>query len=119
VLVTGDTFYNTGRYPMIDFANGGDIRGMVRANDAFLKLANEGTKIVSSRGGVANKAQVAEFRSMLVTARDLMSELVAKGKSEQEVLAAKPFKDLDVKWAANEAAATNFIRMAYNSFKRS
>jgi cyclase len=119
VLVAGDLFSNAGRYPNIDFANGGDIRGMVRANDAFLKLANDGTKIVPGRGGVATKAQVAEFRAMLVTARDLMAGLVAEGKSEQEALGAKPFKDLDVKWAANEQASTNFMRMVYNSFKRS
>jgi cyclase len=119
VLVTGDTFINSGRYPMIDFANGGDIRGMIRANDAFLKLASDTTKIVSSRGAPAAKAQVAEFRAMLVTARDRMAELMAEGKSEQDVLAAKPFADLDAKWAANEQAAANFVRMVYNSFKRS
>ena len=34
-------------------------------------------------------------------------------------LAAKPFADPDAKWAANEQVAANFIRMVYNSFKRS
>jgi len=33
VLSTGDTFTN-GRYPNIDFANGGNIRGMIAATDA-------------------------------------------------------------------------------------
>jgi len=37
---------------MIDYANGGDIRGMIRANEAFLKLATADIKIASSRGGV-------------------------------------------------------------------
>jgi glyoxylase-like metal-dependent hydrolase (beta-lactamase superfamily II) len=119
VLATGDVFVNSGRYPMIDFGNGGDIRGMIRANEAFLKLANDHTKIVSSRGAPAGKAQVAAFRAMLVTARDRMAELVAAGKSEKDVLALKPFADLDADWAANEQAATNFVRMVYNSFKRS
>ena len=31
VLCTGDTFNNTKRYQTIDFANGGDIRGLIRA----------------------------------------------------------------------------------------
>ena len=31
----GGLFYNNSRYPMIDYANGGDIRGMIRANEAF------------------------------------------------------------------------------------
>ena len=32
VLATGDIFTN-GRYPNLDFANGGDIRGLIRAAD--------------------------------------------------------------------------------------
>jgi cyclase len=39
IIFTGDLFYNNSRYPTIDYGNGGDIRGMVRANDAFLKLS--------------------------------------------------------------------------------
>jgi glyoxylase-like metal-dependent hydrolase (beta-lactamase superfamily II) len=119
VISTGDTFTTNGHYPNIDFANGGDIRGMIRANEAYLKLANDSTKIVPGHGAVANKAQVAVFRDMLVTASDRMQKLIAEGKSEQEVIAAKPFADLDVKWAPNEQAAINFIRVVYNSFKRS
>jgi hypothetical protein len=38
LIFTGGLFYNNDRYPMIEYANGGDIRGMVRANEAFLKL---------------------------------------------------------------------------------
>ncbi|HWF94717.1 MAG TPA: hypothetical protein VG291_07155 [Xanthobacteraceae bacterium] len=61
---------------------------------------------------------MAKFRAMLVTTRDRMAALGAAGRSEKDVLAAKPFADLDAKWAANAQAATNFIRMVYNSFKR-
>jgi cyclase len=119
VIFTGDLFYNNGVYPMIDYANGGDIRGMVRANEAFLKLANPETKIASSRGGaVAGKAEVSAFRDMLATARDRMTAMVGKGMTEEEAVAAKPFKDLDAKWASNERDSVNFIRNAYNSFKR-
>jgi cyclase len=56
---------------------------------------------------------------MLATARDRMAALVDKGVTEEEALAAKPFADLDAKWASNERDSMNFIRMAYNSFKRS
>jgi cyclase len=45
--------------------------------------------------------------------------LVNEGKSEQEVVAAKPLADLDAKWAVNDAGAVAFTRMVYNSFKRS
>ena len=96
------------------------IRGMIRANEAFLKLATADTKIASSRGGaVAGRAQVAEFRDMLATARDRMASMIDKGVTEEEAVAAKPFADLDAKWAGDERDAVNFIRNAYNSFRRS
>jgi cyclase len=114
VLSSGDTFTN-GRYPNIDFANGGNIKGMIAATDAYLKLTNAGSKIVPGHGPLADRAALIEYRTMLVTARDRMERLVKDGKSEDEVVAAKPFADLDAKWAPTELAARNFIRVVYHS----
>jgi glyoxylase-like metal-dependent hydrolase (beta-lactamase superfamily II) len=114
VLATGDTFTN-GRYPNIDFANGGNIKGMIAAADAYLKLTNARSRIVPGHGPVADKAMLTEYRAMLVTARDRMDKLVKDGKSEQDVVAAKPFADLDKKWAPTELASTNFIRVVWHS----
>ena len=119
VLCTGDTFNNRKRYQSIDFANGGDVRGMIQANSAYMKLANDDTKIVPGHGGLAKKSDVANFLAMLTTARERIEKLVNEGKSEAEVLAAKPLADLDSSWADNEKAAQDYTRMVYNSFKRS
>jgi len=117
VLSTGDTV-TMGRYPNIDFLNGGNIKGMVEASDAYLRLTNDNTKIVPGHGPLMTRAQLAEYRTMLVTARDRMARLVKDGKSEQDVIAAKPFADLDAKWAPSEQASVNFIRVVYNSLKK-
>jgi cyclase len=114
VLSTGDTFTN-GRYPNIDFANGGNIKGMIAAADAYLKLSNDKTRIVPGHGPLADKAALIAYRTMLVTARDRMAKLVKEGKSEDDVVAAKPFADLDAKWAPTELASKNFIRVVYHS----
>ncbi len=114
VLATGDTFTN-GRYPNIDFANGGNIKGMIAAADVYLKLTNAKSRIVPGHGPVADKAALTEYLTMLVTARDRMDKLVKEGKSEADVLAAKPFADLDKKWAPTELASQNFIRVVYHS----
>jgi cyclase len=114
VLATGDTFTN-GRYPNIDFANGGNVKGMIAAADAYLKLTNAKSRIVPGHGPVADKAKLAEYRAMLVTARDRMAKLVKEGKTEDEVVAAKPFADLDAKWAPSEQASKNFIRVVWHS----
>ena len=114
VLSTGDTFTN-GRYPNIDFANGGNIKGMIAAADAYLKLTNAKSRIVPGHGPVADRAALQAYRTMLVTARDRMAALVKEGKSEDDVIAAKPFADLDAKWAPTELASKNFIRVVYHS----
>ncbi|MGB9117504.1 MBL fold metallo-hydrolase [Bradyrhizobium sp.] len=114
VLSTGDTFTN-GRYPNIDFANGGNIKGMIAAADAYLRLTNAKTRIVPGHGPLADRAVLTEYRAMLVTARDRMAKLVKDGKSEDDVVAAKPFADLDAKWAPTELASKNFIRVVYHS----
>jgi cyclase len=117
VLSTGDTFTNR-RYPDIDFANGGHINGMIAAADAYLKLANAKTRIVPGHGPLADRAALMEYRTMLVTARERMTKLVKDGKSEDEVVAAKPFADLDAKWAPTELAGKDFIRVVYHSLKK-
>jgi cyclase len=116
VLSTGDTV-TMGRYPNIDFANGGNIKGMIAATDAYLKLANGQTKIVPGHGELANKAMVVQYRAMLVDARDRMAKLVKAGKTEDEVVAAKPFADYDTKLGATPQQSTNFIRVVYHSLK--
>jgi glyoxylase-like metal-dependent hydrolase (beta-lactamase superfamily II) len=114
VLSTGDTV-TIGRYPDIDFANGGNIKGMIAATDAYMKLTNAKTRIVPGHGPLADKAALMEYRTMLVTARDRMAKLVKDGKSEDDVMAAKPFADIDAKWAPTELASENFIRVVWHS----
>ncbi len=114
VLATGDTFTN-GRYPNIDFANGGNIKGMIAATDLYLKFVNDKTRIVPGHGPIADKAALVAYRTMLVTARDRMAKLVKDGKSEDDVVAAKPFADLDAKWAPTDLASKNFVRVVFHS----
>jgi glyoxylase-like metal-dependent hydrolase (beta-lactamase superfamily II) len=117
VLSTGDTFTN-GRYPNIDFANGGNIRGMIAAAEAYLRMVNDKTKIVPGHGPLADKAKLVEYRTMLITARDRMANLIKEGKTEDDAIAAKPFADIDAKLGANEQASKNWIRVVYNSLKK-
>jgi cyclase len=118
VLATGDTFNNLKRYQNIDFANGGDVRGMIRALDTYLKVANDSTRIVPGHGPLASKADLAVFRAMLVTSHDRIKKLVDEGKTEQEVVALAPLADLDATWANNPQHATGHTRNVYHSFKR-
>ncbi len=119
VLCTGDVMNNRHQYQQVDFANGGDIRGMVRGTNAWLQLADDNTKVVVGHGGLAKKADIATYNAMVKTVRERVEKLFKEGKSEAEVVAAKPLADLDATWAANDQAAVNFLKQVYNSFKRS
>jgi cyclase len=118
VLATGDTFNNLKRYQNIDFANGGDVRGMIRANSAYVAAANEETKIVPGHGPLAKRADVIDFLGMLVMSKERIEKLVLAGRSEEEVVALRPLKDYDAKWALNEQAAIGHTRNVYQSFLR-
>jgi cyclase len=125
VICTGDVMNHNHTYQQVDFANGGDIRGMIRATNDWLKVANDNTKIVVGHGPLAKKSDVADFNTMVKTARERVEKLVNEGKTEAEVVAAKPLADLDATWAAGATpeakatAAANFAKQVYNSFKRS
>ncbi len=118
VLSTGDTFNTLKRYQNIDYMNGGDVRGMIRALDTYIKASNDTTKIVPGHGPLATKADLTVFRDMLVTSHDRIKKLYDEGKSEEEVVAAKPLADLDATWANNPGHAAGHTKNVYNSFKR-
>ena len=117
VLATGDIVSLGTRYPNIDFANGGTIDGMIAATDIYLNLANDGTKIVPGHGPLINKAGLATYRDMLMTARDRVAKLKADGKSVDEAVAAKPLADIGARIGANEEQNANFVRVIYRSLK--
>ena len=119
VLSTGDIMNNNHRYQQADFANGGDIRGMVRTTDVWLKLVNDQTKVVVGHGPLGKKSDIATYHEMVKTARDRVGKLVQEGKTEAEVVAMDPLKDLNMTWAASPEAGVNFLKQVYNSFKRS
>jgi glyoxylase-like metal-dependent hydrolase (beta-lactamase superfamily II) len=119
VICTGDVMNNRHRYQQVDFANGGDIRGMIRATNEWMKVANDDTKVVVGHGPLAKKANVAEYGAMVKQAREKVENLIKEGKTEAEVVAAKPLADLDKTWADNDQAAANFVKQVYNSFTRS
>jgi cyclase len=116
VLVTGDLVF-FGRYPNIDFLYGGSIDGMIGGVDELLEFAREDTKIVPGHGPVGTKAMMREYRAMLTLARDRVAKLKAAGKSEDEIVAAKPNADYDSKFGLDARATGNFIRVIYRSLK--
>jgi glyoxylase-like metal-dependent hydrolase (beta-lactamase superfamily II) len=99
VVHMGDTFFN-GRYPIIDVFAGGSIGGMIAADERVLALVNDQTKIIPGHGPLGDKKSLQAFHDMMVKVRDRIEPMVKAGKSDAEILAAKPTADLDAQWAA-------------------
>ena len=104
VICTGDIMNSNHRYQQVDFANGGDIRGMIRATDAWLKMGNDQTKVQTGHGPLADKKVIADYNAMAKTARERVEKLVREGKSEAEVVALDPLKDLNTKLGRGSGA---------------
>jgi cyclase len=116
ILSTGD-IVTLGRYPNIDFANGGNIKGMIAGVTTYIGMVNDKTQIVPGHGPIAHKADLVAYRAFLIAARDRIAKLIKEGKGEQEAVAAHPFADWDAKYNANEQQSANFTRVVYNSLK--
>jgi glyoxylase-like metal-dependent hydrolase (beta-lactamase superfamily II) len=113
ILHVGDTFWN-GIYPFIDYSTGGSINGMIAASDANLAVANDDTIIIPGHGKpVSNKAELQEFRDMLVGIRDNVGNLKKQGKTRDETVAAKPTAAFDAKFGQFVIDPGFFTRLVY------
>jgi glyoxylase-like metal-dependent hydrolase (beta-lactamase superfamily II) len=112
VLQVGDTWWN-GYYPFIDYVTGGSIDGMIRAANANIASATDQTVIIPGHGPVGGRAELTEYRDMLVTIRAKVAELKSQGKSLDEVLAAKPTAAYDAKWGNSVIDPALFTSLVY------
>ena len=97
VLQLGDIFWN-GHYPFIDYGAGGSIDGTIRLANVGLKHGTANTIIIPGHGPVGDRAQLAEYRDMLVEIRKNVSTLKKQGKSLAEIVALEPTAKFDAKY---------------------
>jgi glyoxylase-like metal-dependent hydrolase (beta-lactamase superfamily II) len=114
VLHMGDTFFN-GEYPFIDATTGGRIDGMIAAADRALKTTNPETRIVPGHGPLGNRGALTSYRDMLATVRDRVQKLKGAGRTEREVVVAKPTADLDGTWGKGFMQPDVFVSIVYNT----
>lgn len=116
VIAPGD-IVAFGHYPNIDFGNGGGIDGMIAAVGAIIDMSSDKTKIVSGHGHVATKADLVQYRQVLMQARDLVAAEIAMGKTLEQAIGDKPLRSLDARVGADEHSSDEFVTIVYNSLK--
>ncbi len=122
VIVTGDIFSTTS-YPFIDIKNGGSLQGEIRALNFILDKTvyvhdeDGGTMIIPGHGRVTDEWEVAEYRDMLVIIRDRVQAMIKTGATLQQVKAARPTADYDVRFGATSGPWTTdmFVEAVYQS----
>lgn len=113
VVHLADTFWN-GIYPFIDYSTGGSIDGMIAASDANIAATNEDTVIIAGHGkAIGTRAELIEFRRMLVTIRDNVATLKQQGRSRDETVAAKPTARFDATFGNFVIDPAFFTRLVY------
>ncbi|MEX0644988.1 MAG: MBL fold metallo-hydrolase [Parvularculaceae bacterium] len=113
----GDIFFN-GLYPFIDLESGGDLDGYIAAQEAALAKIDDKTKVIPGHGPLAKKADLKTSADMLKSVRARVKALIDAGKTEDEVVAAKPLADLDAEWSWDFINGETMTRTAYRSLAR-
>jgi glyoxylase-like metal-dependent hydrolase (beta-lactamase superfamily II) len=124
VLVAGELFVTT-QYPVIDRPAGGGIDGFIEGLNLMLDIAvpaylqEGGTYVIPGHGRICDEADVVSFRDMLVIVRARIADLVKQGQTLEQVLAAKPALDYDVRYGndGRDWTSADFVAAIYNDLK--
>jgi cyclase len=110
VLAVGGAACGQG-WPVVDWWTGGWIGGIVGGLQRIQSVANAETKIVPAHGPVLSFAEIAEQVDMYGTIYDRLNQMLNKGHSPSEGVAAKPAKEYEAKMGDPD----EFIRRSFES----
>jgi len=113
VLLTGDLFVGYSyRPPYFDDLNGGSAHGMIAAADTLLGLIDERTIVVPGHGEVTNRAGLQDYRDRLVLIVDRIADAIARGLTEDEVVALHPTEG----FAKAGRGTDRWVRVVYREY---
>jgi cyclase len=113
LVYMGEDFPGDG-YPRIDPAQGGTLEGLLKTTESWTDSA---FKVVPARGKVTDGGALKKFRDMMVAVRDRIKPMVAAGKTEDEVVTARPTSEFDAQWGHGRVQPEQFVRDIYRSLK--
>ena len=127
VVVAGDVL-DTTRFPVIDVARGGSIEGEIAALNRIVDLAipsvpivsrEAGTLIIPGHGRICHQLDVVEYRDMVTIIRDRVRDLMAAGKTLDQIKAASPAKGYTRRYGSDTGPWTTaqFVEAIYRTLK--
>jgi cyclase len=122
VIAAGDIFLTTG-YPVIDLQRGGSIQGEIAALNHILDLTvprsmqEGGTMVIPGHGRLCDESEVTDYRDMLTIIRDRVQDMLRRGKTLEEVQAARLSRDYDRRYSTSSWTGDMFVEAVYRSLK--
>ena len=125
VIMAGDIL-DTTRFPVIDVARGGSVQGHIDALNRLVAMAipsvpivsrEAGTLVVPGHGRICDQLDVVEYRDMLSIVRDRVRDLVAQGRTLEQVQAEAPARGYTRRYGADSGPWTTrqFVEAVYRS----
>jgi cyclase len=88
---------------------------MIQSLHRFLAQTDNQIKIVPGDGLVAPRADLEDYRDMLVKVRQRIQVLIAAGTTMDEAVAAAPTRDFDAQWGRSYVSPDVCVRMVFTS----
>jgi glyoxylase-like metal-dependent hydrolase (beta-lactamase superfamily II) len=110
VLAVGGVASGQG-WPVVDYITGGWIGGLVGGLQRLQTIGNDQTRIVPSRGAVLSAAELKTQAEMYGALYERLTQMLNKGRSPDEAVAAKPAKDYEAQMGNSD----EFVRRSFES----
>jgi glyoxylase-like metal-dependent hydrolase (beta-lactamase superfamily II) len=122
-IMIGDYYRNFG-YPFIDINNGGSLKGMLEALDFTMKIARADTRLIPGHGTIIKRGDLVPYRDMIFAIQGKVQQMIAQGKTREDVLAAHVTSPYDatvpgglLPAAGGGTSADRFITEVYQELK--
>ena len=115
-IMTGD-WYRSVQFPNIDRANGGSLRGLEDAMARVIAMCDANTKVIPGHGEMVDRAALMEHRDVIMGVHRKVAALIKQGKSQDEVIAAKPAAEYASKIKEVGMTEDRFVGQVYAELK--
>ena len=87
---------------------------MIKAAEANVGKATDKTIVIPGHGKIAGKAELTEYRDILVSIYERVAALKEEGRSLEEIIAAKPTAAYGSEWAGSFVTGDVFTKLVYD-----
>jgi cyclase len=135
VIVAGNII-DTDRFPVIDRARGGSLKGLIDALNRIIEMAippgpfvglpggpnasarqQGGTDVLPGRGRIYRQIDVVNYRDMVVIVSNIVQDMINRKMTLEQIKAADPAKPYRARYGATSGLSTTngFVEAIYNS----